>query len=175
MSAPQSKTIVTDMVSETREANDASFDVLIACAFNYDAHTTDSSKLSRITASKWTPRIADTFTDSLVRLTGEEQKQVKTTAFDLQLNPANPGHHFHKLDKAKDKSFWSRNRRRTVFCRTSSVFLCAPRGSFRVPRPRSRWLAYLARFSMSISRRRAVMCRSASCRWPRGWSSVPWS
>ena len=35
-------------------------------------------------------RIADTFTDSLVRLTGEEQKTVKTTAFDLQLNPANP-------------------------------------------------------------------------------------
>jgi hypothetical protein len=31
-------------------------------------------------------RIADTFTDSLARLTGEEQKAVKTTAFDLQLN-----------------------------------------------------------------------------------------
>lgn len=52
-------------------------------------------------------RIADTFTDSLARLTGEEQKAVKTTAFDLQLNPANPGMNFHKLDKAKDKSFWS--------------------------------------------------------------------
>jgi mRNA-degrading endonuclease RelE of RelBE toxin-antitoxin system len=52
-------------------------------------------------------RIADTFTDSLARLTGEEQKAVKTTAFDLQLNPANPGMSFHKLDKAKDKHFWS--------------------------------------------------------------------
>ncbi|HMS82592.1 MAG TPA: 3'-5' exonuclease [Nitrospira sp.] len=52
-------------------------------------------------------RIADTFTDSLSRLTGEEQKAVKTTAFDLQLNPANPGFSFHKLDKAKDKNFWS--------------------------------------------------------------------
>lgn len=52
-------------------------------------------------------RIADTFTDSLARLTGEEQKAVKTTAFDLQLNPASPGMSFHKLDKAKDKSFWS--------------------------------------------------------------------
>lgn len=30
-------------------------------------------------------RIADTFTDSLARLTSEEQKAVKTTAFDLQL------------------------------------------------------------------------------------------
>ena len=36
-------------------------------------------------------RIADTFTDSLARLTGDEQKAVKTTAFDLQLNPASPG------------------------------------------------------------------------------------
>jgi len=52
-------------------------------------------------------RIADTFTDSLARLTGEEQKAVKTTAFDLQLNPMSPGMSFHKLDKAKDKNFWS--------------------------------------------------------------------
>src|SRR5437773_6438607 len=51
--------------------------------------------------------IADTFTDSLGRLTGEEQKATKTTAFDLQLNPANPGMSFHKLDRAKDKNFWS--------------------------------------------------------------------
>src|SRR5215467_11269456 len=51
--------------------------------------------------------IADTFTDSLARLTGDEQKAVKTTAFDLQLNPSNPGMKFHKLDKAKDKNFWS--------------------------------------------------------------------
>jgi mRNA-degrading endonuclease RelE of RelBE toxin-antitoxin system len=52
-------------------------------------------------------RIADTFTDSLARLAGDEQKAVKTTAFDLQLNPANPGMNFHKLAKAKDKNFWS--------------------------------------------------------------------
>ena len=36
-------------------------------------------------------RIADTFTDSLARLTGDEQKAVKTTAFDLQMNPGSPG------------------------------------------------------------------------------------
>ena len=52
-------------------------------------------------------RIADTFTDSLAKLTGDEQKTVKTTAFDLQMNPASPGMSFHKLDKAKDKNFWS--------------------------------------------------------------------
>ena len=52
-------------------------------------------------------RIADTFTESLARLMGEEQKVVKTTAFDLQLNPARPGMSFHRLDRAKDKNFWS--------------------------------------------------------------------
>jgi len=52
-------------------------------------------------------RIADTFTDSLARLTSDEQKAVKMTAFDLQLDPASPGMGFHKLDKAKDKNFWS--------------------------------------------------------------------
>jgi superfamily I DNA/RNA helicase len=51
--------------------------------------------------------IADTFTDSLARLSGDEQKAVKTTAFDLQMNAASPGLAFHKLNKAKDKSFWS--------------------------------------------------------------------
>ena len=52
-------------------------------------------------------RIADTFTDSLAKLTGEEQKLVKTTAFDLQLNPANPGMSLHKLDRARNRNFWS--------------------------------------------------------------------
>src|SRR5450759_3885834 len=52
-------------------------------------------------------RIADTFTDSLARLTGDEQKAAKTTAFDLQLNPVNPGRQLHKIEKSKDKNFWS--------------------------------------------------------------------
>lgn len=36
-------------------------------------------------------RIADTFADSLARLTGDEQRAAKTTAFDLRVNPAYPG------------------------------------------------------------------------------------
>ena len=52
-------------------------------------------------------RIADTFTDSLARLNGDEQKVAKTTAFDLQLNPVNPGMQLHKIEKSKDKNFWS--------------------------------------------------------------------
>jgi mRNA-degrading endonuclease RelE of RelBE toxin-antitoxin system len=51
--------------------------------------------------------IADTFTASVARLTGDEQKAAKTTAFDLQLNPASPGMQFHKLERARDKDFWS--------------------------------------------------------------------
>jgi plasmid maintenance system killer protein len=52
-------------------------------------------------------RIADTFTDSLARLNTEEQKAAKITALDLQLNPAHPSLQFHKLEKARDKQFWS--------------------------------------------------------------------
>jgi hypothetical protein len=44
-------------------------------------------------------RIADTFTDSLARLTSDEQKAVKTTAFDLQLDQTSPGTNFHKLER----------------------------------------------------------------------------
>src|SRR5260221_857887 len=73
-------------------------------------------------------RIADTFTDSLTRLTGEEQKAVKTAAFDLQLNPASPGLSFHRLDKAKDKNFWSvrvgSDIRIIIHKTTSSFLLC---------------------------------------------------
>lgn len=52
-------------------------------------------------------RIADTFLDGLARLTGEEQKTVKTTVFDLQVNPSNPGHQLHRIDRSRDKNFWS--------------------------------------------------------------------
>jgi adenine-specific DNA-methyltransferase len=41
-----------DLVAAAREAGDAGFDVLIACAFNYDAHATEFSKLGRIPVLK---------------------------------------------------------------------------------------------------------------------------
>ncbi len=37
-----------DLVAAAREAGDSGFDVLIACAFNYEAHTTEFNKLGRI-------------------------------------------------------------------------------------------------------------------------------
>lgn len=73
-------------------------------------------------------RIADTFADSLAKLAGDEQKAVKTTAFDLQMNPANPGMQFHKVDRAKDKNFWSvrvsRDIRLIVHKTDDSLLLC---------------------------------------------------
>ena len=51
--------------------------------------------------------ISDTFMASLGKLTAEEQKLAKTTAFDLQADPTAPGFSFHKLDKARDRAFWS--------------------------------------------------------------------
>ena len=72
--------------------------------------------------------IADTFTDSLARLTADEQKTVKTTAFDLQTNPKQPGLQFHKLDAAKDPRFWSvrgnRDLRLIVHRTDDALLLC---------------------------------------------------
>ena len=73
-------------------------------------------------------RIADTFTDSLGRLNGQEQKAVKTTAFDLQLDPAHPGMRFHRINNARDSNFWSvrvsRDIRLIVHKTTASLLLC---------------------------------------------------
>lgn len=52
-------------------------------------------------------RIADTFTASLARLPNDQQRAAKTTAFDLQTNPASPGLSMHRLTGAKDPNFWS--------------------------------------------------------------------
>jgi adenine-specific DNA-methyltransferase len=41
-----------DLVVAAREAGDAGFDVLIACAFNYDAHSSEFDKLGRIPVLK---------------------------------------------------------------------------------------------------------------------------
>ena len=41
-----------DLVEAAREAAECGFDVLIACAFNYDAHTTDFESLGRIPVLK---------------------------------------------------------------------------------------------------------------------------
>lgn len=52
-------------------------------------------------------RISISFVDSLSKLTNQEQKAVKTTVFDLQVDPVNPGMSLHKLDRAQDPNFAS--------------------------------------------------------------------
>lgn len=73
-------------------------------------------------------RIAETLTTSLGRLTAEEQKAAKTTAFDLQMTPSGSGMQFHRLDKARDKNFWSlrvsSDLRMIVHRAEGSVLLC---------------------------------------------------
>lgn len=73
-------------------------------------------------------RIADTFTASLGKLTGEEQKLAKTTAFDLQVDPTGKGLSFHKLDRTRDPNFWSvrvsRDIRLIVHKTQGSLLLC---------------------------------------------------
>jgi hypothetical protein len=52
-------------------------------------------------------RIADTFTAALSRLTRDEQKAVKNSVFDLQINPTMQGLQLHRIDASKDRNFWS--------------------------------------------------------------------
>lgn len=72
--------------------------------------------------------ISARFTGSLNRLTGDEQKAVNSTLKDLQLNPANPGLSFHKLDRARDRNFWSvrvnRDLRLIVHRSDGSLLVC---------------------------------------------------
>jgi len=51
--------------------------------------------------------LSDSCTAALARLTGQEQKQVKMAAFDLQLNSPHTGLQMHKLTNSRDSNFWS--------------------------------------------------------------------
>ena len=51
--------------------------------------------------------IATTFNESLAKLTERERTRVKETVFDLQVNPAQPGHQLHRVEAARDPGFWS--------------------------------------------------------------------
>jgi UvrD-like helicase C-terminal domain/AAA domain len=51
--------------------------------------------------------IADSFPKALAKLPAQDQKAVKTTVFDLQMDPTHPGLQFHRIDNSKDQHFWS--------------------------------------------------------------------
>lgn len=54
-----------------------------------------------------THRIADTFYDALGKLSAQEQKAVKTTVFDFQMDPSLPGLSMHRVNRARDPNFWT--------------------------------------------------------------------
>jgi len=51
--------------------------------------------------------LANTFNRSLDRLTAAEQATVKQIAFDYMADPSRPGLQLHRIDKARDRGFWS--------------------------------------------------------------------
>ena len=51
--------------------------------------------------------IANTFQESLTKLQGSEQNAAKLAAMELQMNPSHPSLKMHRLEKVKDKNFWS--------------------------------------------------------------------
>lgn len=70
--------------------------------------------------------IANTFRRALARLPGQAQKAVKTTAFDLQMDPSRPGLKLHRVDGSKDPNFWTvrvNDDLRIVIHRTDGDFL----------------------------------------------------
>jgi hypothetical protein len=72
--------------------------------------------------------IADTFTSSFNRLSGQDQKAVKASVFDLQIDPTGNGLQLHRIDKCKDDHFWSArvNRDiRLIIHKTASSMLVA--------------------------------------------------
>ncbi len=79
-----------DLVAAAREAGDAAFDVLIACAFNYEAHTTEFNKLGRIPVLKARMN-ADLHMAEDLKNTGKGNLFVIFGEPDIDLIPENDG------------------------------------------------------------------------------------
>jgi superfamily I DNA/RNA helicase len=72
--------------------------------------------------------LADTFTAALAKLPAQDQKAVKISVLDLQLDPTAPGLQMHRIDKAKDPNFWSARVSRDIrliLHKTASTLLVA--------------------------------------------------
>jgi adenine-specific DNA-methyltransferase len=79
-----------DLVQAAREAGDAGFDVLVACAFNYEAHTTEFNKLGRIPVLKARMN-ADLHMASDLKNTGKGNLFVIFGEPDIDILPAADG------------------------------------------------------------------------------------
>jgi adenine-specific DNA-methyltransferase len=79
-----------DLVAAAREAGDAGFDVLIACAFNYEAHTTEFNKLGRLSVLKARMN-ADLHMSEDLKNTGKGNLFVIFGEPDIEIQPVDPG------------------------------------------------------------------------------------
>jgi adenine-specific DNA-methyltransferase len=79
-----------DLVAAAREAGDAGFDVLIACAFSYDAHSTDFAKLGRLPVLKARMN-ADLHMSDELKNTGKGNLFVIFGEPDIKILPAEDG------------------------------------------------------------------------------------
>lgn len=79
-----------DLVEAAREAGEAGFDVLITCAFNYDAHSTEFSKLGRIPVLKARMN-ADLHMSDELKNTGKGNLFVIFGEPDIDIIPAKDG------------------------------------------------------------------------------------
>ncbi len=86
-----------DLVTAAREAGDAGFDVLIACAFNYEAHTTEFAKLGRIPVLKARMN-ADLHMSEDLKNTGKGNLFVIFGEPDITLLPEKDGRHRVKVN-----------------------------------------------------------------------------
>ncbi len=80
-----------DLVSATREAADAGFDALIACAFNFEAHATEFTKLGRVPVLKARMN-ADLHMADDLKKTNTANLFVIFGEPDIDLEPATGGH-----------------------------------------------------------------------------------
>jgi adenine-specific DNA-methyltransferase len=79
-----------DLVSAAKEAGDGDFDVLIACAFNYEAHATEFSKLGRIPVLKARMN-ADLHMSDALKNTGKGNLFVVFGEPDIEIQKADAG------------------------------------------------------------------------------------
>jgi adenine-specific DNA-methyltransferase len=86
-----------DLVEAAREAGDADFDVLIACAFNYEARATEFSKLGRIPVLKARMN-ADLHMSDDLKNTGKGNLFVIFGEPDIEILPAEDGKVYVKVN-----------------------------------------------------------------------------
>ena len=86
-----------DLVEAAREAADATFDVLIACAFNYDAHSTEFEKLGRVPVLKARMN-ADLHMANDLKNTGKGNLFVIFGEPDIDILDAEDGHVYVKVN-----------------------------------------------------------------------------